>query len=724
MKKHIACAILLLMAFENSFAISIQQAESQTRKPDSKAEQKKDDKTESEDTLRLAVTLVQADVVVTDSKGRPVTDLKREDFEVLEDGRPHEITNFSYISLERPAVASKPEAVKEGEDAPPVPVSQMRAEQVRRTIALVVDDLESSFESVVYMKDSLRKFVDEQMQEGDIVTIIRTGAGVGALQQFTTDKRQLRAAINRIRWKPSSRAGITGTAPVDTSPKADTNILTEDASRGREDTEKYDREIQMLGKIGALNLVVKGMRDWPGRKMVMFFSDGFVIHNSIEISQRLLDVLRRVTDLANRNSVVIYTMDARGLETDFSAADAQVQGATDGRSIGNLLGVRSQARFLPQEGLAYLAKQTGGFLIKNTNNLNKGIERILDDQRGYYLIGYIPEKTSKSEESKGHKVEIRVKRPGLEVRSRSSFYRAASEVPSSSKRNPSDRMLDALSSPFSSGDFDLKLTSLFAHDAATGSFIQSLLHIDLRGITFKKQSDGWMNSKVEIHAVAFGDNGQVVDRVSRPYNIQMREDTFERYSREGLVYSINVPVKYAGPYQLRALVLDVASGRTGSANQFVEVPDLKRYQLTLSGIAVSGSALASGNSTAEQVANRASDGARDDDAQSGPAVRKLKPGMFLDYGLAIYNARVDAATSRPKLEMQVVLYRDGKRIYAGSAIPVEPGAQENTRSIMAGGRIRLPDNFEPGEYILQVIVTDKIEKQRSATEWIDFEVIK
>jgi VWFA-related protein len=723
MKKHIACAILLLMAIENSFALSIQQTETRTRKPEQKAEQKKDDKAESDDTLRLAVTLVQADVVVTDGKGRPVTDLKREEFEVLEDGRLQDITNFSYITLERPAVASKPEAVKPGEDAPPVPVSQMRAEQVRRTIALVVDDLESSFESVVYMKDSLRKFVDEQMQEGDIVTIIRTGAGVGALQQFTTDKRQLRAAINRIRWKPSSRAGLTGTAPVDTSPKADTNVLTEDASRGREDTEKYDREIQMLGKIGALNLVVKGMRDWPGRKMVMFFSDGFVIHNSKEISQRLLDVLRRVTELANRNSVVIYTMDARGLETDFSAADAQVQGATDGRSIGNLLAERSQARFLPQEGLAYLAKQTGGLLIKNTNNLNKGIERILDDQRGYYLIGYIPENASKSNETKGHKVEIRVKRPGLEVRSRSSFYRAAGEVPASAK-GTSDRMLDALSSPFTSGDFDLKLTSLFAHDLATGSYIQSLLHIDLRGITFKRGSDGWMSGKIEIHAVAFGDNGQVVDRVSRPYNIQVREDIFERYSREGLVYSINVPVKYAGPYQLRALVLDVASGRTGSANQFVEVPDLKRYHLTLSGIAVSGSTQASGNSTTAQVANRAEGGARDEETQSGPAVRKLKPGMFLDYGLAIYNARVEAATSRPKLEMQVVLYRDGKRLYAGSAIPVEASAQGNTRSIMAGGRIRLPDNFEPGEYILQVIVTDKIEKQRTATEWIDFEVVK
>ncbi len=510
MRKYIACAILMLMAVENSFGVSVQQADPQSKKPDSKAGQKKEEKSETEDTLRLSVTLVQANVVVIDSKGRHVTDLKREEFEVLEDGRRQDITNFSYVSLERAAEASKAEPVKRDEDAPPVPVSQMRADQVRRTIALVVDDLESSFESVVTMKDALRKFVDEQMQPGDIVTIIRTGAGVGSLQQFTADKRQLRAAIQRIRWKPSSRAGLTGTAPVDTSPKVDTNVLTEDVSGGKEGTEKYDREIQMLGKIGALNLVVRGMKDWPGRKMVMFFSDGFAIHDAKEVNQRLLETVRRVTDLANRASVVIYTMDARGLETDFSAADAPVPGATSGQVLGGLLAERSQARFIPQEGLSYLAKQTGGLLIKNTNDLNKGIERILDDQRGYYLIGYIPENASNGAESKGHKVEVRVKRPGLEVRSRSNFYRAANEVSASAKRAPRDRILDALGSPFTSGDFDLKLTSLFAHDAGAGSFIQSLIHIDPRGITFKKESDGWMSGVVEIHAVAFGDNGQVV----------------------------------------------------------------------------------------------------------------------------------------------------------------------------------------------------------------------
>ncbi len=212
--------------------------------------------------------------------------------------------------------------------------------------------------------------------------------------------------------------------------------------------------------------------------------------------------------------------------------------------------------------------------------------------------------------------------------------------------------------------------------------------------------------------------------MSRSYNIRLREDAFERFTREGFVYSINVPTKYAGPYQLRALVRDVATDRTGSANQFVEVPDLKKNQLTLSGVAITGSAAATGNPTTARVASRAEDGARSDETQSGPAVRKLRPGMFLDYGLAIYNARIDAATSRPQLDMHIVLYRDGKRVYTGSASAVEMGERGDPRSIMAGGRLRLGDNFEPGEYILQVVVTDKIEKRRSATEWIDFEVVK
>src|SRR5205085_8129921 len=94
----------------------------------------------------------------------------------------------------------------------PTPV---KPEQVRRTIALVVDDLTLSFESTYYVRRALKKFVDEQLQDGDLVAIIRTGAGIGALQQFTTDRRQLYAAIEKIRWNPVGNGNIGAFAPLE-----------------------------------------------------------------------------------------------------------------------------------------------------------------------------------------------------------------------------------------------------------------------------------------------------------------------------------------------------------------------------------------------------------------------------------------------------------------------------------------------------------------------------
>src|SRR5436309_12727069 len=150
---------------------------------------------DKDDVVRISVTLVQVDAVVIDGKGRYVTDLQPEDFEISEDGKRQHITNFSYVSTQPPTpTANLPEKGKPGKNeppAPPTPPTHLRPEQVRRTMALVVDDLGLSFESTAFLRDSLKKFVNQQMQPGDLVAIIRTGAGVGALQQFTTDKRLL-----------------------------------------------------------------------------------------------------------------------------------------------------------------------------------------------------------------------------------------------------------------------------------------------------------------------------------------------------------------------------------------------------------------------------------------------------------------------------------------------------------------------------------------------------
>src|SRR5207253_1268482 len=96
----------------------------------------------------------------------------------------------------------------------PLPPSTLKPEAVRRTIALLVDDLTLSFESTYYVRRALKKFVDEQMMEGDLVAIIRTGAGIGALQQFTSDRRQLYAAIENVKWNPMGAGGIGAFAPL------------------------------------------------------------------------------------------------------------------------------------------------------------------------------------------------------------------------------------------------------------------------------------------------------------------------------------------------------------------------------------------------------------------------------------------------------------------------------------------------------------------------------
>src|SRR5215204_3385635 len=166
----------------------------------------------AQDVVKITTNLVQVDAVVTDRKGKRVIDLKPEDVELYEDGNVRSITNFSYISLDsgEPLPIGRPSNSDKAAVAPPLVPRPLRPQQVRRTIALVVDDLGLSFESAVHVRNSLRKFLDEQLQPDDLVAIIRTSGGIGALQSFTRDRRQLYAALEKVKWNLIGR-GETST---------------------------------------------------------------------------------------------------------------------------------------------------------------------------------------------------------------------------------------------------------------------------------------------------------------------------------------------------------------------------------------------------------------------------------------------------------------------------------------------------------------------------------
>src|SRR5439155_1432075 len=187
----------------------------QTQPAPSPAPQRTPPAADDQDVVRITTNLVQVDAVVT-KDGKQVTDLSAEDFDLFEDGKPQKITHFSYVSNVPSANPTQTAAppVKKDAIAAPVAPAVARPNDVRRTMALVIDDLGMSFESVSRVRKQARKFIDEKLQPNDLVAIIRTGGEVGALQQFTTDKRMLYNAIDHLRWHPCSRAGLYVFAPA------------------------------------------------------------------------------------------------------------------------------------------------------------------------------------------------------------------------------------------------------------------------------------------------------------------------------------------------------------------------------------------------------------------------------------------------------------------------------------------------------------------------------
>jgi hypothetical protein len=289
------------------------------------------------------------------------------------------------------------------------------------------------------------------------------------------------------------------------------------------------------------------------------------------------------------------------------------------------------------------------------------------------------------------------------------------------------QLLAALTSPFASGEIRLKLTSLFGHDRKAGAFVRSMLHIDPSEITFTKEPDGQHKGVIDIAAFTFGDNGEVIDHESREYTFRVPDAEINQFMKHGLLYNVTVPIKNPGAYQLRVAVRDVASKKTGSANQFIEVPNVAQKRLALSGLVVGGSDPAKPiRQGAVEVVNAAEGQVDESDVESGPSERILRRGMQLHYGLAIYNAVVTNAAGRPQLEGQVRVLRDGKAIYTSQPTAIDLTGQTDWKQVVAGGKLQLGTQLEPGEYVLQVIITDRLANKQyaSATQWIDFEIVK
>src|ERR1043166_9668046 len=266
-------------------------------------------KPDETDVVRITTNLVQVDAVITDNHGKLVTDLKPEEVEILEDGHKQKITHFSFNLSETKPPERTANTPRVDQSTPAIPSAPLRREDVKRTIALVIDDLGLSFESTAFVRRALKKFVDEQMQPGDLVAIVRTSGGIGVLQQFTNDKRQLAAAVDRIKWNALGRGGVSAFAPIQPPTPGENDVAVDQANQ---DMEEFRRDVFAIGTLGAISYVIKGLKEFPGRKSILLVSDGFKVWDREDPTKNLQtrERLQRLVDEAGRASVVIYTMNA------------------------------------------------------------------------------------------------------------------------------------------------------------------------------------------------------------------------------------------------------------------------------------------------------------------------------------------------------------------------------------------------------------------------------
>ncbi len=663
-------------------------------------QQTNDDK---DDVVKITTNLVQVDAVVL-KNGKPVPNLTADDFEIFEDGRKQTITSFAYISN----IPNSPPAKEEKDtNAGPAPYAPLKPGEARRTIAFVVDDLGLSAESMHQVQRQLRKFVAEQLQPNDLVAVIRTGGEMGALQQFTNDKRLLNRAVDQLRWNICNRVGINVLAPAGASPLSSLCGYR-----------------SIYSTLTSLRFIVDAMGYLPGRKSMVVLSDSIPRESQDDLgpdrgvlkdagivkddlsslgpgSLSYTAALNKIAEKAIRSSVVIYSVDTQGLQVIGLTAADSFYGT--GPQFQSLLYTRSHLIHMRREGAELIAKQTGGFQIRNSNSY--GFDRIMEDQSGYYLIGYRP--TEETFNKRFHHIKAKVKRSGMSVRTRFGFVGVTEEEAARAK--PSVRELSniALASPFAAQDIEVDLTSFFISDAS-GSTVRAFVYLNGNDLTFT-EINGKQQASIELSAVIFGDNGVLVDQITRGATLTFAKGgDYEQAMRDGIGLKIDMPVKRPGFYQVRVAARDRSTSRIGSAGEFVAIPNLNNKQLAVSGIVL-------GN-----VGEFTSAAGIESQAIANPGARRFERNAELYFACAIYNG-----LKSQNLVMEAKLFRDGKNVYSGPEVPIDFTKQPDPSRVFASGTVKLNAELEPGSYYLQVVVTDKSAKKPApVVQWVDFELIQ
>ena len=674
-------------------------------------------------TFRTEANFVEVHAIVTDQSGAFVRDLTSDDFEIYEDGQLQAATVFSLVDL--PVVQPFTPA---NADAPIEPdVRATTGAFDGRLYILLLDDLHTSITRTSHVRDVAGEFIDEYLGVGDLGAVIFTSGRQEAGQVLTGSRRLLKEAIDRFQGRKLPSAGAEKLALHITRQ----NLLIGDeeqqrtneglqAARTIRDPFDQERAFNVRRALQSIETLSNWLGDVQGRrKALLFFSEGFDYDvyqpfNQGRDGMSLIHETREATAAAQRANVTVYGIDPRGL-TGFGGL-VEIKGISSDYpqlDFGMFRGQMNEL-LLAQESLMTLSEETGGLSIVNSNDLAGGLGRIVLDNSRYYLLGYYSDSTEWSRD-RFMEIDVRVKRPGLEVRARKGFLppdlgaiESAREEAIESGASPA--MTAALGKPVPLGDLPMRAFAAPLRGLDGNGSVLVALEIDGPSLRFEEREGRFVES-VEVSIMAADARGRVQGGEDKTFNLNLMPETHERISRTGvrLMSQLELP---PGRYQIRVGGHESTGNAIGTVPYDLVVPDYDEMPFALSGVLLT-------SSEAELFATANEDADWTGLLPSPPVVtRTFSASETLTWFAEVY----DDSSRAPHGILYTTTVQDATD---GRTL----GRSEDSRTIAAGaGRqahgftTSLPlGDFTPGPYVLRVAASSTI-GDHSATQDILFEV--
>ena len=678
--------------------------------------------------FRAGAELVIVDAVVVDRSGKPVTNLTAADFEVRDEGRPQAVSLFQTVSTAGTAAAVAgtsrryPYSSNAGIDARPT-----------RAFVLFFDDVHLTQAEGDRAKAALTRFMQTELEDGDLVSLVAPGSALRWHARMPSGKRELAQIISGLkglyapdpsneaisdyeayritvfqdevvsnqvdrRWKalrvagrepanlatdkgfqPQNRGAMIGLIPQDIAIRA-AAVYQQAAARNLATLQALERTIDGLGAV-------------RGRKAVLLLSPGFID------DQERAAAARRTIDAARRANVAVYFVDARGLLVGTPALQTQAAGPLDSRDV-----VAANADLtLSAEGAETLSQGTGGFSVRNQNDLGGALQRIGNESRVYYLLGFQPPAGVKP--GTFRRLEVKVSRPGVTVRARRGYY--AGGVPATSDAPPTstasttgagtkskwdadgvDTLERAAESPYELGSIPLRARSyVFGHAAADTALVMLAVEADLRAFTFGR-TDGKLTDVLDLRMLTTELGTNATERYER--QVEMSFPATARFGQESWHALAQEFRLKPGRYQARIAVRDANSGRIGAVTHDFEVAPLSGLRLTTPIL----------TDTIEAPSFGAS-------APPRPVLlvrRQFPAGTTLYYQYAVLGAVKDAAGATKVVGAHALHGPDGRVVKQLEPRPIAP-AQDGGLSRLAGISLA---GLPAGDYELVLRVTDQV----------------